>query len=167
VPRHAVLLDQHSWNVYLEAVPLLVRHPAWLERMTEFLPPVALVQMLAAKNLLGEGLGALFRREVADKAARHLENETFRQDSPAMALTSALLAVPAVRKCSRGAVAERLAAAGCGADPGPAALVDVLQAMLEHLERAADTAPPRNAADAMDHPEIALLRVKLATFLGS
>jgi hypothetical protein len=27
--------------------------------------------------------------------------------------------------------------------------------------------PPRSAADAMDHPEIALLRGKLATFLGS
>ena len=143
VPRNAVLLDQHCWNVYLEALPLLVRYPAWLERMVEAVPAADMVQMLAAKGLLREALATLFRREVADKAARHLVNETFRQESPAMALTSALLALPAVRACFREAVgvaASRVAAAR--GELGPRAVADVLEALFAQLAGVAEHAPP-------------------------
>ncbi len=142
VPRSAVLLTKHTWNAYLEVLPWLLRHLAFLEQLLQNGVSAAdLVLMLAAKNLLREALALLFQRELAEKSVRHLENETFRQESPAMLVAAALLSMPAVCEFRSSLVAIAVSAlARCGGDAE--ALLHVLGVIFAQLERMADTAPP-------------------------
>ncbi len=142
VPRSAVLLTKHSWNAYLEVLPWLVRHPAFLEQLLlSGFSAADLVVLLAGKNLLREALALLFQRELTEKAARHLENETFRQESPAMSVAAALLSMPAVREFRTSLVS--LAVSALARSNGDAdSLLHVLEHMFTQLERMAEMAPP-------------------------
>ena len=78
VPRHALLLSHHNWNVFLNVLPFLVNHPSLLERVVreEFVKRSVLVELLEAKALLKPALEALLSLEESSVAFREGKEKT-------------------------------------------------------------------------------------------
>lgn len=71
VPRNAVLISQHCWNLYLNVLPFLIHNPQHLEIVirNELTPRPVLVDLLDAKGLLKQAMEALLALEDAKDVA--------------------------------------------------------------------------------------------------
>lgn len=73
IPQNAVYLNHHSFNVYLDVLKVLVKHPIKLQECLKFFPTQTIIELLCAKNLLGEALSSLSRLEWLENQRRKLE----------------------------------------------------------------------------------------------
>jgi len=90
IPIFALNLDIHSWNIYLEAVDLMITDTNVMLIILDTSNSLEFVELIIARGYLSPVLRTLYQLEIDEKISRDLKTEMFRAMSPIINVISTI-----------------------------------------------------------------------------